>query len=77
MSEFDNVWRLSTAEALAVASVGGAAASSSAFRHTDLRSPTLLPRLDLFDRRLQDCNRKSERWRRQLHCRHATATELG
>jgi hypothetical protein len=43
MSEFDNVWRLSTAQALAVASVGGAAASSSAFRHTDLRSPTLLP----------------------------------
>jgi uncharacterized low-complexity protein len=65
MSEFDNVWRLSTAQALAVASVGGAAASSSAFRHTDLRS------------RLQDCNRKSERWRRQLHCWHATATELG
>jgi hypothetical protein len=31
MSEFDNVWRLSTAQALAVASVGGAAASSSAF----------------------------------------------
>jgi ABC-type cobalamin transport system permease subunit len=28
---FDNVWRLSTAQALAVASVGGAAASSSAF----------------------------------------------
>jgi hypothetical protein len=29
--QFDNVWRLSTAQALAVASVGGAAASSSAF----------------------------------------------
>jgi hypothetical protein len=28
---FDNVWRLSTAQALAVASVGGAAASSAAF----------------------------------------------
>src|SRR5678815_4809288 len=28
---FDNVWRLSTAQALAVASVGGAAASSYAF----------------------------------------------
>jgi hypothetical protein len=28
---FDNVWRLTTAQALAVASVGGAAASSSAF----------------------------------------------
>jgi hypothetical protein len=28
---FDNVWRLSTAQALAVASVGGAAASSSTF----------------------------------------------
>jgi hypothetical protein len=31
MSSFDNVWRLSTSQALAVASVGGAAASSSAF----------------------------------------------
>jgi hypothetical protein len=31
MSDFDNVWRLGTAQALAVASVGGAAASSSAF----------------------------------------------
>jgi hypothetical protein len=29
--QFDNVWRLSTAQALAVASVGGAATSSSAF----------------------------------------------
>jgi hypothetical protein len=29
---FDNVWRLSTAQALSVASVGGAAASSSTFR---------------------------------------------
>jgi hypothetical protein len=29
--QFDNVWRLSTAQALAAASVGGAAASSSAF----------------------------------------------
>jgi hypothetical protein len=28
---FDNVWRLSTAQALAVASVGGAVASGSAF----------------------------------------------
>jgi hypothetical protein len=28
---FDNVWRLSTAQALSVASVGGAAASSAAF----------------------------------------------
>jgi len=28
---FDNVWRLGTAQALAVASVGGTAASSSAF----------------------------------------------
>jgi hypothetical protein len=31
MSIFDDVWRLSTAQALAVASVGGAAASSSIF----------------------------------------------
>jgi hypothetical protein len=28
---FDNVWRLSTAQAIAVASVGGAATSSAAF----------------------------------------------
>jgi hypothetical protein len=33
---FDNVWRLGTAQALSVASVGGAAASSAAFRHSDL-----------------------------------------
>jgi hypothetical protein len=31
MSVFDDLWRLSTAQALAVASVGGAAASTSAF----------------------------------------------
>jgi hypothetical protein len=31
MSIFDDVWRLSTAQALAVASVGGAVASSAAF----------------------------------------------
>jgi hypothetical protein len=31
MSVFDDLWRLSTAQALAVASVGGAAASSSVF----------------------------------------------
>jgi hypothetical protein len=31
LMRFDNVWRLSTVQALAVASVGGAAASSSVF----------------------------------------------
>jgi hypothetical protein len=31
MSVYDDLWRLSTAQALAVASVGGAAASSSVF----------------------------------------------
>jgi hypothetical protein len=31
MSKFDNFWRLGTAQALAVASVGGAVASSAAF----------------------------------------------
>jgi hypothetical protein len=31
MSRFDNFWRLSTAQAVAVASVGGAAASSVVF----------------------------------------------
>jgi hypothetical protein len=31
MAKYDNSWRLSTSQALAVASVGGAAASSSAF----------------------------------------------
>jgi hypothetical protein len=74
---FDNVWRLGTAQALSVASVGGAAASSAAFRHSDLCDSAGLSWFDFFDGRLQDCNRESERQCRQLYARHATATELG
>jgi hypothetical protein len=46
-------------------------------RYSDLCHSGSLSQFDLVDRRLQDCNRASERQHRQLHCWHATATELG